>query len=352
MSKSAATRLDEIWAYINPSTGQKSNIQGQMLRNNQIEDTIAGALSLGWWVRGGSTEKTRRGAVRASAFLDIVNLRTPANRMASVLTTNEERTQKELDDNIATILRLFTPTATNTTGGGKALVTKTTGVAMSSMNQGNTQKIRLARDALNQASAMLTQVWPKLIRAQTQGTEARAYYERWFGTYSATRYATVKGVLKTMHDILCSSEVCLHLRTTDMIGKADDTPGAGQGAVIPATIMTPNGGYALSTLFAWAIPKGADGKPHVFLCDVFYATNGKGPHDSMKTGEDWSDNIGGVMLHEMSHALCGTKDNIYPGTGNACYGRQLCSDLALNYPDLAVDNADNFEIYCEDARTI
>lgn len=353
--KTGATRLAEIWSYINSSPTQKTNIQDDMRRKNISEQAIADQLSLGFWLRGGSSEKTRRRAVRASTFLSVVNLKTPVNKIPEVLRNNQALSQQKLDENIAAILALYNdkpkPPARQTP---VALTTATRPVHMASMLGGNSQRRALAERALNQASDMLTKAWAHLIRAKTAGTSARAYYESWFGAYTQTRYDIAKGVLGTIHKVLCSGDVCLHLRTTDTIGKHDDTPGAGQNSVIPAQINTANGAYPLSTLFAWAIPKGADGRPHVFLCDIFYATNGKGPHDAMKTGESWADNIGGVMIHELSHALCATKDVVHPTWNQACYGRVLCSDLALNHPDDAVKNADNFEIFCEDVlgRTV
>jgi hypothetical protein len=293
-NKTTATRLTEIWAYLNPSPTQKENILGDMRKKNLSEQAIADQLSLGFWMKGGSMEKTRRQAVRASTFLNVVHLNIRADKVQETLRNSTALTQDKLDENISAILALYKdkPRGVASNKVPTSLQTVTRPVHMASMQSGNTQKRQLAERALNQASDMLTKAWGHLVRAKSPGSSARAYYESWFGTYSDTRYNSVKGVLSTIHKVLCSGDVCLHLRTTDTIGKADDTPGAG-GAVIPASIVTANGTYQLSSLFAWAIPKGADGKPHVFLCDVFYQTNGKGPHDAIKTGETWSDNIGG-----------------------------------------------------------
>jgi hypothetical protein len=355
--KLAADRLEEIWQYIDASATQRSNLEAEMKQHSQSADAIAAALSLGWWVLGGDAEKKRRQAVRASSFLDIVNLNVQPKRYNDILTNNNARTQTLLDQNIQTILRNYSREAKSVAIQTRFVPLVTTKPEfMKSMLDAGSHRRELAARSLGQASAMITRAWPYVVRAKTPATPQRRYYEEWFGEYSDTRYAQFKKTFTEMHGVLANNKICLHLRTSETVKKKmlDDTPGAPPGTKIAETIATPNGTYKLSDLFAWAIPKGTDGLPHVFLCDVFYTTNGRGPHEGRKSGEveDWSDNIGGVLIHELSHSLSGTADHINPTFGQPSYGRVICGDLALRYPDLAVTNADNFEIFCEDIAKI
>lgn len=52
----------------------------------------------------------------------------------------------------------------------------------------------------------------------------------------------------------------------------------------------------------------------------------------------------GTITHEMSHFL------IAGGTKDHAYGEQKCAALARSSPVLALNNADNFEFYVEDAK--
>jgi hypothetical protein len=47
----------------------------------------------------------------------------------------------------------------------------------------------------------------------------------------------------------------------------------------------------------------------------------------------------GVIFHELSHMFANTKDH--------CYMSQQCTNLALNQPDQARNNADNYRLYFE-----
>lgn len=338
----------------------KARIIADMQKKNLDEDRIASALHLGWWVVGGANEKKRRAAVRASTFLDIVSLKLRAELIPTQLQANYRRTQEDLDSNIEMILNSYSQ-AVRSDGAStlRQFRMERTSVRpewmpsmLNTSGQPRPRESGLARTGLETASGIMNRAWAFLVRAQTPGTAGRNHYERWFGSYDSARYAKVKSNFKMIHDVICSSTVCVHLRTSDTVGKPDDSPGVARGELITQTIVTANGPYNIDDLYAWAIPRGSDGKPHVFLCGVYYSTNGGGDHEAIKRKERGSgaDNVGGVMIHELSHSMCGTKDEVHPTLGDPCYGRPLCSDLALSYPELAINNADNYEIFCEDTE--
>ncbi|QEG01463.1 hypothetical protein Mal15_55390 [Stieleria maiorica] len=359
--KTASERAEEIWTYIKSrdacSGATVDNIKGAIRQNGQSDDGIAMHFHLGWWVRGGDAESNRRKAVRAAAFLNCVNLKlTSEDAISRQLTLLKKDKKGELDERIDSILTLYARSARKSSqpAVGNALITEVRPEFAPSMQATgprlNGRERMLGKNSLTHADTLMARTWTWLVKAKTAGSAARAYFELCFGPYDQGRYNTVKRNFQTIHSVVCGGEVVLHLRTMKTVGMPDDTPGAVGN--IQGHIDTANGRYNLADLFAWAIPRGADGKPHIFLCDVFFSTNAKGPHAGAKAMESGSgqDNIGGVMIHELSHALCGTADVVHPDFNQACYGRPLCQHLAANYPDLAVNNADNYEIYCEDTE--
>jgi|GEM_PF-4270086 len=50
--------------------------------------------------------------------------------------------------------------------------------------------------------------------------------------------------------------------------------------------------------------------------------------------------VGGLLIHELSHNICGADDH--------AYGEELCKNLAENHPELAWHNADNIQLFFED----
>ena len=43
-----------------------------------------------------------------------------------------------------------------------------------------------------------------------------------------------------------------------------------------------------------------------------------------------------------------TQDEVHPVTGDTCYGHALCQDIAQNHVAIAINNADNYEFFCEE----
>jgi len=68
----------------------------------------------------------------------------------------------------------------------------------------------------------------------------------------------------------------------------------------------------------------------VYLCGAFwYAPN---------TG---TDSKAGTLIHESSHFTA------HGGTRDWAYGQAACKNLAITYPDRAINNADSHEYFAE-----
>jgi peptidyl-Lys metalloendopeptidase len=74
----------------------------------------------------------------------------------------------------------------------------------------------------------------------------------------------------------------------------------------------------------------AGGKLEVFLCQQYWGASPTG-----------IDTQYGILIHEVSHETVFTKDH--------GYGIKTCKDLAIENPDLAIENADNYEYFAEHA---
>jgi hypothetical protein len=349
--KTANDRLAEVYIYI----GGRASSEVVVAVQQRAEQTykpqqlteLSEKLSLGWWIVGGKNEALHRKAVRTATFLGVLNTKLKNfNGVRSMLKSNKNLSQEQLDAEIDSILQSFRPSKQTSSNRQVQFVRPTQVLPefQPSMQQGTTRDQELAKRSLTKAIQLMDRTWAWIVRAQTSTDSARRYYERCFGSYTLPRYKTVKATFKMIHSVLCSGPIALHLRTGNTVGLPDDSPGVGSGSMITSTINTPNGPYDINNLFAWATPKGADGKPHVYLCGIFYSTGGLGEHGK------GPDNIGGVMIHELSHSLCGTQDHVHPIRHEPCYGRTLCNSLAQGYPDMAIENADNYEIFCEDTE--
>jgi hypothetical protein len=82
------------------------------------------------------------------------------------------------------------------------------------------------------------------------------------------------------------------------------------------------------------------------LCKLFFAkTTANGQAKMNVRGKD---SVGGTLVHELSHNICGTDDHETHNDSGACYGTAGCLELATHKPSRAWYNADNIEYFCED----
>lgn len=180
--------------------------------------------------------------------------------------------------------------------------------------------------AFKRAQALISRAFQGITQARLATTPQRAIYETWFGTWSQTRFATVFNTVKELHDALHLKPVVLYYR--------------GKNAQGPTDCPAEGGNIAGENFFgaAWKpkdLPPELDRKfTYIFLGKAFF-----------KSGMYANDSIAGVIIHELSHSICGTDDVNYKGEDT--YGPDLCKRLATEKPDLAVFNADSYEYLCE-----
>lgn len=121
-------------------------------------------------------------------------------------------------------------------------------------------------------------------------------YTKWFGTYDATRYATVKAHFAAIKDGFDNKAVVVDCSCTQ-------------------------------SYYAYVYPT----QPYkIYVCNAFWS--------APMTG---TDSKGGTLIHEMSHF------NVIAATDDWAYGQSAAASLATSNPAKAVDNADNHEYFGE-----
>lgn len=131
------------------------------------------------------------------------------------------------------------------------------------------------------------------LTAGTQGTR----YTWWFGTYSSTRYATVRTHFNNLYSALSTQPFTFDCSCTD------------------------------AGTYAYVYPT----QPYkVYLCGAFWSAPNIG-----------TDSRAGTLVHETSHfnVVAATKDN--------AYGQTAAHNLAVKSPTKAVANADSHEYFAE-----
>jgi len=129
----------------------------------------------------------------------------------------------------------------------------------------------------------------------------RPTYEKWFGSYTASRYSTVDNHFTAIYSAL-----------------------SGKGFGIDCSTCTQPGVYA------YVYP--TDKTHRIYLCSVFWSSSGNpATYDSQP----------GTLTHEMSHF------NDVAATGDYQYGTSGCLSLAISNPATAVQNADSHEYFQE-----
>lgn len=126
-------------------------------------------------------------------------------------------------------------------------------------------------------------------------------YTKWFGSYDAGRYSTVKA----------------HFAA---IKSAFDTK--------PITVDC----GCKKTYYAYVYPT----QPYtIYVCKAFWSAPMAG-----------TDSKGGTLVHEMSHF------NVVAGTDDHAYGQSAAASLAISNPSQAIDNADSHEYFGENTPAL
>lgn len=139
----------------------------------------------------------------------------------------------------------------------------------------------------------------KAINNLTTYPSGSTLYKTWFGTYSSTRFNTVKSHFNAINNSFVNKSVVYDCGCTDS---------------------------AYAYVYA--------NQPYkIYLCRAFWSAPSLG-----------RDSKAGTLVHEMSHFTVngGTTDYVYGATG--------AKNLALSSPSKAVMNADNHEYFAEDQK--
>jgi len=186
-----------------------------------------------------------------------------------------------------------------------------------------------SRVCLEKASELMSKAWAGLVNPRG---ETKERIELWFGSIDGpagkARLETVKSNMQKIHRSLCKRPIKLYYR--------------GEGTKGPDDSQDKEDRISSETYFGCAYPGDPPARfdqkfTHIWMGKAFFTKSSIYGFDSMA----------GVVIHELSHTICDTDDEVYPGTTTECYGEDLCQRLALNYPEKAVNNADNYEFFCE-----
>lgn len=155
----------------------------------------------------------------------------------------------------------------------------------------NTRKTQLAT-ARNSATTYATNS-KSYLDAGTRGSR----YTWWFGSYTSSRYGTVRTHFTNIRSALSSQPYTFDCSCTE------------------------------SGTYAYVYPT----RPYrVYLCGAFWSAPNTG-----------TDSRAGTLVHETSHF------NVVAGTDDWGYGQSAAHSLATSNPSRAVDNADNHEYFAE-----
>jgi peptidyl-Lys metalloendopeptidase len=123
-----------------------------------------------------------------------------------------------------------------------------------------------------------------------------ARYTTWFGTYSSSRYSTVRSHFSNIRSAMDTASVRFNCTCTD-------------------------------SAYAYVYPT----QPYtIYLCNAFWSA-----------GSTETDSKAGTLVHEMSHF------NVVAGTDDWAYGQSAARNLARTNTTRAVDNADSHEYFAE-----
>lgn len=123
-----------------------------------------------------------------------------------------------------------------------------------------------------------------------------ARYTTWFGSYTSSRYSTVRSHYSNIRNAMDTASVRFNCTCTD-------------------------------SAYAYVYPT----QPYtIYLCNAFW--------NAPSTG---TDSKAGTLVHEMSHF------NVVAGTDDWAYGQSAAKSLARSNPTRAVDNADSHEYFAE-----
>jgi len=189
---------------------------------------------------------------------------------------------------------------------------------------------------------------------QVNGGASRTFFERYFGTGGGMQYERVRKVLRKIQKGMWHSSVGI----------------AYQGMGVPANEQYRETSGSLGVPVAlkqnldeWGWSR--EGRCIGFGVSFFLPDQTVIERTTPHTVETLNMEVsrGGAVLHELSHYYAKTADEIVPAAafhhlgrapeGNVqAYSPKVCWALAQTNPDQAVNNADSYRSFCEDAGTL
>jgi hypothetical protein len=163
-------------------------------------------------------------------------------------------------------------------------------------------------------------------------TDAAAIMTTWFGARTGGAYDWWQGVRQILA-VLESNllwNINVYYRNSETLGQPNDYPGA-------------SGNISNYDISGYAETMASADNLRIGLCSLFFRKQRQGSRTVNLTGFD---SVGGVLVHELSHNLCGTMDHQLD-SGAATYGTVNCQTLVAQAPERAWYNADNIEYFCE-----
>jgi hypothetical protein len=159
------------------------------------------------------------------------------------------------------------------------------------------------------------------------------YYKLFFGDPMPNRLTRVVEVVTLMDLALNGSSVQFEYNISC-------------GATTNAVAFTPGGGWSVQSIKDLL----KSGRFRVSLCPRFFA--------ALPQNDRMAQSRTGTLLHKLSHIVGNTNDiaekhingaNIAAApAGTTCYGRPLARQLADGWPNLAVENAENYGFFLTD----
>ena len=126
-------------------------------------------------------------------------------------------------------------------------------------------------------------------------------YTKWFGTYSSTRYSTVKTHYANIKNALDTKPIVVDCSCKE-------------------------------SYYAYVYPT----QPYkIYVCNAFWSAPTSG-----------TDSKGGTLVHELSHF------NVVGSTDDWAYGQSAAASLAISNPSKGIDNADSHEYFGENTPSL
>ncbi|MDI1436116.1 M35 family metallo-endopeptidase [Polyangium sorediatum] len=209
-----------------------------------------------------------------------------------------------------------------------------------SFNYGPADAARRAEAAVTKAKRILGDMYQGINAAKADAKE-RARFEKWFGPMEATRYDAVRRNVEMMFRDVTTRPLKLYYRGAGVSNKLDDQPGSNYHNIHVKLREDPNN-------YGCFIPGWPNGgaerdRTHILLGGAFFTSCQDVSHPTDVTKMSGA----GVIVHELSHAVCATNDE-KNASGQVLYGPRKCLAVAVEAPAKAVTNADSYRLFSDE----